>query len=94
MRVTWSPEALDAVARISDDRVAALHPAGVQDLAHSLVEAADRLLTLPHRGRPLLDGRHELNILRPYVIIYRLWGAEARILAVWHAAHRLDGVST
>ena len=92
MRVTWSPEALDAVARISGDRTAS-HPAGVQDIARSLVEAADRLLTLPHRGRPLPDGRHSLDVLRPYVIVYRLWGAEARILAVWHAARRLDGVS-
>jgi plasmid stabilization system protein ParE len=52
----------------------------------SLVEAADRLLTLPHWGRPLPDGRHSLDVLRPYVLVYRLWGAEARILAVWHAA--------
>jgi hypothetical protein len=31
-------------------------------------------------------GRHSLDVLRPYVIVYRLWGAEARILAVWHTA--------
>jgi hypothetical protein len=31
-----------------------------------------------------------LTLVRPDVIVYRVWGAEVRILAVWHRAQRRD----
>jgi plasmid stabilization system protein ParE len=89
MRVTWSPEALDDVARIVDT-LAAFDPTAVQDMAQRLFEAADGLLILPHRGCLLPDGRRALTLVRPDVIVYRVWGAEVRILAVWHRAQRRD----
>ncbi len=85
MRVTWSPEALDDVARIYD-YIAAFTSTAVQDMARRLFEADGGLLILPHRGRPLPDGRRELIIVRPYIIVHRVWGAEVRILAVWYGA--------
>ncbi len=89
MRITWAPEALGDVARIFD-YIAAFNPTAAQDMARRLFEAAESLLILPHRGRPLPDGRRELTSVRPYVIVYRVWGAEARILAVWHGAQLRD----
>lgn len=45
---------------------------------------------MPHRGRPIGQGRRELVVLGPYLLKYTVVGDEVRILTVRHSAQKLD----
>ena len=86
MKVVWSPEALDDVAR-TYDYLEPLNPVAARRIAESLLIAGDSLATFPERGRTgTKPGTRELVVETPYVIVYRMVGETVEILRVWHAA--------
>jgi len=86
MRVIWSPAALQDAARIYD-YIALFNPPAAQRLAERLFEAAEQLQHFPLRGRvTAADGRRELTVVRPYILVYEVQADLVRILRVWHGA--------
>ncbi len=87
MAVSWAPQAIDDIARITR-YIAAENPAAAARVAQEILVAGDSLKIFPRRGRrSMLPGRRELVALRPYVIVYRLLpDDDVDILRVWHAA--------
>ena len=87
MPVTWAPQAIGDVARITQ-YIAAENPVAAARVARELLIAGDSLVMFPRRGRPSsLLGRRELVAVWPYVIVYRLLADDSvDILRVWHAA--------
>lgn len=66
------------------------NPHAARRIFLKLVNAADSLALLPHRGRPISGGRRELTHLRPYLLCYRVRGDTVTILQVRHAARKPD----
>ncbi len=63
------------------------NPAAATQIAIQLIAACDRLEYLPERGRPgLLAGTRELEMMTPYVVVYRIHGEQVEILRIWHGA--------
>lgn len=65
-------------------------PPAADRIARRLHDAAARLATFPHRGRPgRRRGTRELVISgTPYFVVYRVRGSSAVILRVLHGAQR------
>ena len=87
MPVVWRAKALADVSRIvryiaTDNQVAA------KRVGQELLLAGDSLVIFPRRGRPGREaGTRELVVMPPYLIVYRVSGADlVTILRVWHAA--------
>ena len=87
MPVRWRTRALTDIARITR-HIAADNPVAAARVARELLLAGDSLVLFPHRGRPgRQEGTRELVAIGPYILVYRVAGAEAvTILRVWHAA--------
>ncbi len=85
MPVTWSPEAINDIARITT-HIAAENPIAARRVAQELVLAADSLTLFRRRGRKsALPGRRELVAITPYIIVYRIKDEDVvTILRVWH----------
>jgi plasmid stabilization system protein ParE len=62
-------------------------------VGRELLLAGDSLVRFPRRGRPgRLAGTRELMAIHPYLIVYRVAGADmVTILRVWHAAQERPG---
>lgn len=88
MRVVWSPQALQQVARAAD-YLTVFNPKAAVALAMGLVAAGDSLQHFAQRGRPVpgTDMR-ELVTAYPYIIRYRIVRDTVRILRVRHTARR------
>ncbi len=86
MKVIWSPSALREIEQIFD-HLADLNPGAASKVLESLVDAADRLVSFPNRGR-LVRGRELREIVAsyPYIIRYRVTPDAVRILRVRHTA--------
>ena len=63
-------------------------PLAAQRLAQRIQDAVGRLRHAPSTGRPLPSGLRELVTVRPYVIRYRITGAEIVVVRIRHAARR------
>jgi toxin ParE1/3/4 len=73
--------------------IAAENPVAARQIGRELLLAGDSLAILPRRGRPgRLAGTRELVVMPPYLIVYRVSGADAvTILRIWHAAQYRPG---
>jgi plasmid stabilization system protein ParE len=84
--VNWRPAALSDVARIAR-HIAFENPIAAGRVARELLLAGDSLEIFPRRGRPGdVPGTRELLACPPYILIYRLSGADVTVLRVWHGA--------
>jgi len=85
MIVRFTDEALDDLSSILtflNER----NPSLADRYGRRLVQAADALADLPHRGKPgLVDGTREVTTVWPYVIVYRV-ASVVELLRVWHGA--------
>jgi toxin ParE1/3/4 len=88
VRVIWSPAALNEIARASE-YLMVFNPRAATRLAEGLIAAGDDLINFPYRGRIVpRTGLRELITNYPYIIRYRIVGADVRILRVRHTARR------
>jgi toxin ParE1/3/4 len=73
--------------------IAAENPVAARQIGRELLLAGDSLAILPRRGRPgRLAGTRELVVMPPYLIVYRVSGADAvTILRIWNAAQDRPG---
>lgn len=89
MTITWSSR---AVGHLADLRayIAREDPDAAAWTASALLTAIDRLIHLPHLGRPgRVAGTRELVVPgTPYVIPYRVRGEVLEIVAVFHERQR------
>ena len=87
MPVVWRAKALADVGRIVR-HIAADNPVAAKRIGRELLLAGDSLVMFPRRGRPgRLAQTRELLAVPPYIIVYRVVGADAvTILRLWHAA--------
>lgn len=86
MSVRFTRRAINDLARIRE-YIANDNPMAASRMAVELVAACDRLELFPERGKPgLRQGTRELTTVWPYVIVYRISGADIDILAIWHGA--------
>ncbi len=87
MPVVWRTRALADVSRIVR-HIATDNPVAAARVGRELLLAGDSLAMFPRRGRPGRQaGTREVVATPPYVIVYRITGADlVTILRVWHAA--------
>ncbi len=92
MPVVWRARALADIGRIVR-HIAADNPVAAKQVGRELLLAGDSLVMFPRRGRPgRLAGTRELTAASPYLLVYRVAGADAvTILRVWHAAQDRPG---
>jgi addiction module RelE/StbE family toxin len=85
--VVWRAKALADVSRIVR-YIATDNPVAAKRVGRELLLAGDSLVIFPRRGRPGREaGTRELVVVPPYLIVYRVSGADmVTILRVWHAA--------
>jgi addiction module RelE/StbE family toxin len=85
--VVWRAKALADVSRIVR-YIATDNPVAAKRVGRELLLAGDSLVIFPRRGRPGREaGTRELVVMPPYLIVYRVSGADmVTILRVWHAA--------
>jgi len=86
--VSISPQAL----RQLDQARAYIHaqgaPLAAQRMATRFVAAIETLEQHPHRGRRVSHDIHELVIVQPYVIRYRIQADAVKVMRIRHAARR------
>ena len=89
MDVKFSRLALTDLARIRA-YIGVFNPAAAGRMAERVIAAAETLSEQPLRGKASSNGRRELTIVRPYVLVYRVTVDCVRILRVWHGAQDRD----
>ena len=89
MTIVWSPRAIDHLVHLRA-YIAQDSPKAAHRIAAIILEAIDRLATLPNLGRPgRVAGTRELVVPEtPYVIPYRLRGDRLEVIAVFHARQK------
>ena len=91
-QVILSPLALDDLEQIVT-YVAQDDPTAAEGLGHRLLDHAETLRRLPHRGGNVTQ-RPEIKklVLRPYLIFYRIDESARRVevLRFWHGAQNPD----
>jgi addiction module RelE/StbE family toxin len=89
VNLRWSKRAIRRLASIHD-YIAKDSPDAAIRVAAAIVEAALRLQTLPHMGRPgRIDGTRELVIPGlPYIIPYRVVDEVIQIASVIHTSRK------
>jgi len=92
--VVWRARALADIGRIVR-HIATDNPVAARRVGRELLLAGDSLVMFPRRGRPgRQPGTRELVVMPPYILVYRVAGAESvTILRVWHAAQNRPGSS-
>jgi len=90
MKRTYSRRSLRHLRDIYD-YIAADNPVAAGRVLLRIRAAADRLPRLPQAGRPGRRGVRMLSIAGlPYVVVYRLFENEVRVLAVFHTSRNRD----
>lgn len=84
--VIWTAEARSNLIAIRT-YIGQFSPLAAQRFTARLIAAAESLDELPSRGRPVW-GLHELTVIRPYVIRYRVTPDAVYVLRIRHAARR------
>ena len=86
MSVRFTRRAISDLASIRE-YISVDNPIAASRMAVELVAACDKLELFPERGKPgLRKGTRELTTVWPYVIVYRISGADIDIVAIWHGA--------
>lgn len=87
LAILWTAPALADLAAIRD-HIAANDPRAAAKIAQALIDAVDRLQTLPRRGRPgRAAGTRELMLAGwPWLIVYEAGRETVTILRVLHGA--------
>lgn len=87
MRLRWTPRALRDLDEIGA-YIAAEDVLAAERVVSRLVEAAERLITLPKGGRPgrVADTRELVVRGLPYIMVHIIEDGEISILAVMHTA--------
>ena len=70
------------------DSIDGFNPVASQRLAARLVTAAESLIDLPDRGRPIRRGVRHLLAVSPYLTRYAVTEDEIRIIKIRHTAQR------
>ena len=81
--VRWTQRAQRELVRIQA-YIKGFAPMACERFTERLIAAAESLAVNPLRGRPISGGRHELLVVSPYRIRYRLRGDAVEILSIWH----------
>ena len=87
MRVRWSPEAADDLARIGQ-HIQEDNPSAARETVVTVYEAVNNLTKFPSRGRAgRLEGTRELVVPSlPYVVVYRIKHEWLEIARIYHGA--------
>jgi toxin ParE1/3/4 len=87
--IVWSPRAVEHLVHLRE-YIACDNPNAAHRIASALLEAVERLATLPNLGRPgRVTGTRELVVPgTPYIIPYRLRGDRLEVVAVFHARQK------
>ena len=85
MEVKFTRLALADLTRIRA-YIGAFNPTAATHIAERLIATTEILSEHPLSGRPSANGRRELTIVPPYVLVYRVAGDRVRILRIWHGA--------
>ena len=88
-RVRWTRPALNHLREIAD-YVARDNPEAARRVVNFIRERANALAQFPNMGRSgRLEDTREIVVARfPYIVVYRLTGEFADILAVVHTSRR------
>ena len=93
MIVRWSPLAIDRVVEIGE-WIASERPVAASRIVDGLFEAAERLATLPARGRrvPEFEERTDLReiFFEQFRIIYKVTDTHVEVLTVRHMLQLMD----
>jgi toxin ParE1/3/4 len=89
MRIHWRRQAQRDL-QLLRSYIARSNPAAATGIARRIRQAVDRLAATPQIGRPgRISGTRELVVAgTPYIVPYRIQGAEVQILRVYHARRR------
>ena len=89
MRIRWTSPAASALEAILD-HIAADNPRAARDIAIRIDVAVRQLSEHPRSGRKgRVRGTFELVIHgMPYIVPYRIKGAEIQILSVYHTSRK------
>ncbi len=87
MRIRWSPEAADDLARIVE-RIHRNNPVAASEVAQILFDGIESLTDFPNKGRiGRLNGSRELVFSPlPYIAVYRVQAETIQISRIYHAA--------
>ena len=86
--VSISPQALRQLDEARAYIQAQGAPLSAQRMAARFVAAIETLEQHPHRWRCVSHDTHELVIVQPYVIRYRIRACAVKIMRIRHAAQR------
>ena len=89
MRIRWTAPALRDLEAIGD-YIARDNPAAADRVVLCILDQTELLATHPGIGRPgrIAETRELVITDTPYIVPYRLRGAEIEILAVFHGARK------
>ena len=90
MRIHWRGQAQRDL-QLLKSYIAQSNPAAAAGIARRIRQAVDRLAGTPQIRDPRPDIGHGASSswpARPYIVPYRIQGAEVRILRVYHAKRR------
>lgn len=90
MRIVWSPEAREDLARLRA-YIAQDNPGAAGRIALRVIEGVETVLPAhPAAGRPgRVPGTRELVVTgTPFIVPYRLRGGAVEVLRVYHGAQR------
>ena len=98
LRVEWAPSALTDLEAMLDYLAARESPSLAASVGDELLEAADSLTSLPHRGRRVpelselgVEGFREL-LVGPYRLVYRVVSRTVGIVALLDGRRDLGDV--
>jgi toxin ParE1/3/4 len=88
MRVRWTTDAADDLARICD-YIAGERPEAARRLALDVLHAIEGLCAFPNRGRPgRVQGTRELVLTRPFLAVYEVREEEVQVLRILHGGRQ------
>jgi toxin ParE1/3/4 len=86
MRIRWTAPAARSLAE-HITFIASEDPDAADRVRTAIIQAVELLADFPNRGRPgRRQGTREIVVASSprYIVVYRVVGAEVRILRVWH----------
>jgi toxin ParE1/3/4 len=88
IEIVWTVPARDNLAAIQT-YIEQFNPRAAQAVAAELLAAAESLVTLPNRGRPVPRTQmRDLVTTYPYIIRYQVIGEDVVILRIRHTSRR------
>ena len=89
MTLKWTRRALRDVRHLYE-YIADANPAAARRMVARVHEAVDHLRRNPQQGKPgrVAETRELVLAGTPYIVVYRVEGAQVQIIAVIHGAQR------